>query len=63
MTHAAPLKLLSELKNRFLSLVDSNLSHEKEEIRLLSSKVFTTIFSKIGETAYTNSVLEKSILH
>ena len=63
MVHAAPLKLLVELKNRFISLVDANLANEAVEIRHLSTKVFTTIFSKINELAYTNATLDKSILH
>lgn len=54
MTAAAPIKLLHELRNRFISIIDSNLSHEIEEIRNLSAKVFITIFIKTYEQAYMN---------
>ena len=36
MVYAAPTKLLTDLRQRFLTMMDSNLHHENEEIRKLS---------------------------
>ncbi len=44
MSYAAPTKLLTELRSRFLTMTDSNLHHEAEEIRKLSSQVYMTVF-------------------
>ena len=62
MTSAAPTKLLTELRNRFISLIDPNLSHDQEEVRNLSARVFLTVFEKTFEPNYMTHTLDKSIL-
>ena len=62
MAYAAPTKLLTDLRNRFLSIMDLNLSHENEEIRDLSGKVFITVFQKTYEPLYMTSNLDKSFM-
>lgn len=37
MVESAPNKLLTDLRNRFIAIVDSNLSHENQEIRNMSA--------------------------
>jgi|LauGreDrversion4_2_1035121.scaffolds.fasta_scaffold67492_2 hypothetical protein len=44
MTQASPTKLLTDLRIRFLTVVDGNISHESEEIRSLTAKIFNTVF-------------------
>ena len=61
MAAAAPTKLLTDMRNRFIGIMDPNLSNESEEIRLLSSKVFITVFSKVNDLQYIISTLDKSI--
>ena len=44
MTVAAPIKLLTDLRSRFLGIMDAYLTNESQEIRDLSGKVFITTF-------------------
>ena len=44
MSYSAPTKLLTELRNRFLGIMDGNITNENEEIRLYTAKVFVTVF-------------------
>ena len=62
MTYAAPVKLLSDLRLRFLSIMDSNIANEVDEIRDLTAKVFITVFSKTYEPNFMTSVLDKQFL-
>ena len=44
MALASPTKLLTDLRNRFLAIIDSNITNETEEIRDFTAKVFITTF-------------------
>ena len=44
MTLSAPTKLLTDLRNRFLGIMDCNIVNENEEIRDFTAKVFITTF-------------------
>ena len=49
MVYAAPTKLLTDLRVRFLTIVDGNIDHENEEIRKITAKIFVTVLQKTFE--------------
>lgn len=49
MVYAAPTKLLTDLRVRFLTIVDGNIAHENEEIRKITAKIFVTVLQKTFE--------------
>jgi hypothetical protein len=59
MAYAAPIKLLTDLRQRFLTVVDGNLSHENAQIRTLTSKIFNITFQKTFEPIYMIQTLDK----
>jgi len=62
MVGAAPLKLLNELRNRFIMLIDPNLSHDQEEIRMLAANSVCVVLQRTFEPLYMTSTLDKLIL-
>jgi hypothetical protein len=62
MAYAAPIKLLTEMRGRYVSIMDPNLSHESEEVRVLAAQIFITIFQKTYEPSYIVSTIDKSFL-
>jgi hypothetical protein len=44
MAEASPLKLLHDIRNRIISIIEPNIYHEIVDVRYLAGKVFTTIF-------------------
>lgn len=59
MTYASPIKLLTDLRVRFLTVVDGNISHESEEIRSITAKIFNTTLQKTFEPNFMIQTLEK----
>jgi hypothetical protein len=49
MTYASPIKLLTDLRVKFLQLVDGNISSENEEIRSLTAKIIVITLQKTFE--------------
>jgi hypothetical protein len=62
MAEASPIKLLGDIRNRIISIIEPNIYHEIVDVRFLAGKVFTTIFKKIYETTYISSTLDKFFL-
>ena len=44
MVFASPTKLISDLRLRFLTVIDGNITHENAEIRSLTAKTFNCVF-------------------
>jgi len=62
MAGAASHRLLLQIKTRLTLIADPFLVHDDDEIREYAVKVFTTIFKRLGDTTYTQSVLDVSFL-
>lgn len=62
MAYASPTKLLTDLRVRFLTVVDVNIAHENEEIRSLTAKIFNTTFQKTFEPNFMTATLDKQFL-
>jgi len=62
MTYASPIKLLTDLRVRFLQLVDGNISSENEEIRSLTAKIFVITLQKTFEPNFMTQTLDKQFL-
>ena len=44
MVEAAPVKILHDIRNKIISIIDQNSYHESEEVRDLAGKIYITIF-------------------
>jgi hypothetical protein len=62
MAGAASHRLLLQIKTRLTAIADPFLVHDDDGIREYAVKVFTTIFKRLGDTAYTQSTLDVSFL-
>lgn len=62
MAYAAPTKLLTDLRVRFLTVIDGNISSENDEIRSLTAKTITVILQKTFEPNFMTSTLDKYFL-
>jgi hypothetical protein len=62
MTFAAPIKLLTDLRNRFLTVIDGNICSENPEIRTLTAKTFITVLQKTFEPNYMTATIDKQFL-
>ena len=62
MVYAAPTKLLTDLRVRFLTIVDGNIAHENEEIRKITAKIFVTVLQKTFEPNFMTQTLDKQFL-
>ena len=62
MAGAASHRLLLQIKQRLTSIADPFLVSSDQAIRELASKVFTTIFKRIGDPAYTESAFDVAVL-
>ena len=62
MAYAAPVKLLTDLRQRFLTVIDGNIDNESDEIRSLTAKIFVIVFQKTFEPNFMTSTLDKQFL-
>lgn len=62
MVYAAPMKILNDLRGRFLQIMDPYLSDREQSIRELAGAVFVMIFSKTYEPVFITHNIEKSFL-
>jgi hypothetical protein len=62
MVYASPIKLLTDVRVRFLTVVDGNISHENEEMRSITAKIFNTTLQKTFEPNFMTQTLEKQFL-
>jgi len=53
MAGAASHRLLLQIRSRLTAIADPFLSNDDTLIRELSTKVFITIFKRLGDAAYT----------
>ena len=59
MAYASPTKLITDLRVRFLTVVDGNISHESDIMRSLTAKIFNTVLQKTFEPNFMISVIDK----
>lgn len=62
MAGAASHRLLLQIKGRLTSIAEPFLVADDKDIRELAAKVFLTVFKRLGEPAYTQSMLEAAFL-
>jgi hypothetical protein len=62
MAGAASHRLLLQIKQRLTAIADPFLVNEDDQIRELSAKVFTTICKRLGDSAYTQGILDVQFL-
>lgn len=62
MAGAASHRLLLQIKGRLTSIADPFLVADDKDIRELAAKVFLTVFKRLGDPAYTQSMLEAAFL-
>lgn len=62
MVSAAPIKLITDLRLRFLTVVDGNITSENEEIRSLTAKIICITLQKTFEPIFMTQTIEKHFL-
>jgi len=62
MAAAASHRLLLQIKQRLTAIADPFLVSDDDQIRELSAQVFTTICKRLGDSGYTQSTIDVSIL-
>jgi hypothetical protein len=62
MAGAASHRLLMQIKGRLTAIADPFLVADNKEIRELAAKVFLTVFRRLGDPAYTQSMLDATFL-
>jgi len=62
MAGAASHRLLLQIKGRLTAIADPFLVADNKEIRELAAKVFLTVFKRLGDPAYTQSMLDATFL-
>ena len=62
MAGAASHRLLLQIKQRLTTIADPFLVSDDNQIRELSAKVFITIFKRLGDPGYTQSIMDVSFL-
>lgn len=62
MAYASPIKLITDLRLRFLAVIDGNISSEQEEIRSLTAKIITIVLQKTFEPIFMTQTLDKHFL-
>lgn len=62
MVEAAPTKILHDIRDRVISIIDNNIYHESEVVRDLAANIFTTIFEKIYDQPYISKILDVHFL-
>jgi len=62
MAGAASHRLLLQIKQRLTSFADPFLVSEDDEIRELATRVFLTLFKRLGDAAYIQNILDVSFL-
>jgi hypothetical protein len=62
MAFAAPIKLITDLRLRFLAVIDVNLASDSEEIRSLTAKILCIVLQKTFEPIFMTQTLDKHFL-
>jgi hypothetical protein len=62
MAFAAPIKLITDLRLRFLAVIDGNISSEVEQIRSLTAKIICITLQKTFEPIFMTQTIDKHFL-
>ena len=62
MAFAAPIKLITDLRLRFLAVIDVNLASDVDELRSLSAKIICIVLQKTFEPIFMTQTIEKHFL-
>jgi hypothetical protein len=62
MAFASPIRLITDLRLRFLAVIDVNIASENEEIRSLTAKIICIVLQKTFEPIFMTQTLEKHFL-
>jgi hypothetical protein len=62
MVSSAPVKILTEFRNRFLAIIDPNLSSDVDEMRELAARTFIVVFTNIYDLVYVSATVDRSIM-